>query len=128
MSACQGTTDQRKSAAAEKNPGVSTYSESSRLPAPKPATKPSSSPITADDMKREKKGRFGTRDVFGVEKDGTWVVVFTPALPRNDRTVLNGAEYVLRQFMNINTNNAKWRPVDMFLRCITAAGPSTFFW
>ena len=92
MSACQGTTDQRKSAAAEKNPGVSTYSESSRLPAPKPATKPSSSPITADDMKREKKGRFGTRDVFGVEKDGTWVVVFTPALPRNDRTVLNGAE------------------------------------
>jgi hypothetical protein len=29
---------------------------------------------------------------------------------------------VLRQFMNINTNNAKWRPVDMFLRCITGSG------
>lgn len=86
------------------------------------APKPSSGPITPEDMKREKKGRFGTRDVFGAEKDGTWVVIFTPALPRDDRTVLDGAEYALRQFMNVNTNNAKWRPVNKFLRCSTGSG------
>jgi len=36
--------------------------------------------------------------------------------------VLNGAEYALREFLNVNTNNAKWRPVDKYLRIITGSG------
>lgn len=90
--------------------------------APKPQAAQSSPTIPAEDMKREKKGRFRSRDVSAVEKDGQWVVLFTPALPRSDEAVLGAAEYALREFLGANTNNAKWRPVDKFLRCITGSG------
>jgi hypothetical protein len=91
--------------------------------APKPKPLPQSSPtVTAEEMKRERKGQFGSREVSAVEKDGQTVMLFTPALPGTDKAVLGGAEYALGEFMGANTNHAKWRPVGKFLRCITASG------
>lgn len=84
-----------------------------------------SSPIiTAEDMKREQTGRFGARSVSAIEKDGQWAVMFDPALPRDDRTVLNGAEYALREFVKVKIDNSNWRPEGQFLRLVT--GGETF--
>lgn len=80
------------------------------------------SSVTAGDMKREKKGRYGAHAVNGVEKDGQLLVTFAPALPRNDRAVLGGAEYALRQFRGVNTTHAKWQPATPFLRVTTGGG------
>lgn len=101
---------------------TATPTSAAPMSAPAAAPNRSTGTITAEDMKREKKRRFGSRDVSAVEKDGQWVVLFTPALLRSDEAVLGGAEYALREFLNVNTNNAKWRPVDKFLRCITGSG------
>ncbi len=86
------------------SPSRSTAAPAARTPAQ------SSGPITAEDMKPEKTGRLGSRKVSALEKDGTWMVTFEPALPRNDRTVLEAAEYALREFLKVDTRDANWRP------------------
>jgi len=80
--------------------------------------------ITEDDLKREKKGRFGRHVVSALEKDGQWILTFDPALPRSDKAVIDALEYALREFLRIDTHRTEWRPLGRFLRVV--AGPHIY--
>jgi len=56
--------------------------------------------------------------------DGQLAVTFMPALPRDDRTVIGGAEYVVRRFLKVDIVYPQWRTASPYLRLTT--GSSTF--
>jgi hypothetical protein len=78
--------------------------------------------ITAEDMKREKRGRYRQYQFFAVEKEGTTAVFFQPALARNDEVVIGAVRKVLSEVMGINAESAEVRPVDRVLRFTTPSG------
>ena len=83
---------------------------------------PAVSTVTVSDMGPELKGRYRSHTVFAREMNGQLAVTFMPALPRDDRTVLGGAEYVLRRFLKVNVVDAHWRTVFPYLRVTTGSG------
>jgi hypothetical protein len=109
-------------------PTAPTQAPSSATTPQATATPPTKSPnapkLTPEDSKREQTGRFGTSNVTALEKEGQWVITFDPHLPAgsSDQTILDASYYSLRQFLKVNTNNAKWRTVGEFIRIITGDG------
>ena len=89
------------------------------------ASAPPTTPIvTVSDIGPELDGQYRSHTVFGRELDGQLAVTFMPALPRDDRTVHAGAEYVVRRFLKVDIVYPQWRTVSPYLRLTT--GSSTF--
>jgi hypothetical protein len=86
-------------------------------------TEPAAAPqINAEEMKREKKGKYGRHEYFAVQKDGQTIVLFTPALPRDDKAVIGAIRQVLADVLRVETKNVEVRPVGRFLRFLTGSG------
>ena len=86
---------------------------------------PPTTPIVAvSDIGPELDGQYRSHTVFGRELDGQLAVTFMPALPRDDRTVHAGAEYVVRRFLKVDIVYPQWRTVSPYLRL--TIGSSTF--
>ena len=96
--------------------------QTAATPSPTPAPATPAPAITAGDLANERTARYGKYTVTGLPKNGMWVVTFEPTLARDDRVVLDAAEFVLQEFLSVDTRNAEWRPVDRFLRIITGGG------
>jgi len=88
------------------------------------ASAPPTTPITVAKIGPELNGQYRSHTVFGREMDGQLAVTFRPALPRDDRTVVGGAEYVVRRFLKVNIVYPQWRTVSPYLRLTTES--STF--
>ena len=100
--------------------------DGSEQPRP-PATwiAPPTTPIVSvSDIGPELNGQYRSHTVFGREMDGQLAVTFMPALPRDDRTVIGAAEYVVRRFLKVNIVYPQWRTVSPYLRLTTES--STF--
>jgi hypothetical protein len=73
-------------------------------------------PLTEATIRPEMQGRYRSHTVSAREMDGQLVVTFIPALARDDRTILGGAEYALRRFLKVTVVNPQWRTVLPYVR------------
>jgi hypothetical protein len=102
---------------------MSPPSSSSSTATPAKPTQAGAKPAATPNIDPTGEGRFGRRAYSWKREAETTAFLFQPALPRDDATVLGAIRHVLETDFDVNMANvALPRPVDKFLRYITASG------